>query len=193
MKTIGIRKFTRFSATSIALALHLFASSSFAQETLEVSSAAFDHDTDIPIAFSAYGDNKSPDINWGSLPEGTKQVALILDDPVVAMPQPFVHWVAYNIPATATGLPEGLSTDAKVMGHAQLSGMINGVNGTRRTGYFGPRPPADGKVHNYNFTVYALDLDTILPQGLNKAALLKAMEGKVLASGTLTGNYQFTE
>tara|TARA_R110002167_G_scaffold365468_1_gene590303 strand:+ start:14131 stop:14715 length:585 start_codon:yes stop_codon:yes gene_type:complete len=193
MKTTGIRKLASYSATGVALALHLLAFSAYAQESIEVSSAAFDHDTDIPIEFSAYGDNKSPDISWGTLPEGTKQVALILDDPVVAMPQPFVHWVAYNIPATATGLPEGLSTDAKVMGHAQLSGMINGVNGTGRTGYFGPRPPADGKVHNYNFTVYALDLDTILPQALNKEALLKAMEGKVLASGTLTGNYQYFE
>ena len=78
MKTTGIRKLASYSATGVALALHLFAFSAYAQESIEVSSAAFDHDTDIPIAFSAYGDNKSPDINWGSLPEGTKQVALIL-------------------------------------------------------------------------------------------------------------------
>lgn len=193
MKNSSIRKLAISGATGIALVLNFLAFTISAQESVEVSSEAFDHDTDIPIEYSAYGDNKAPDINWGSLPAGTKQVALILEDPIVAMPQPFVHWIAYNIPASATGLPEGLATDAKVTGHAQLSGMLNGVNGTGRTGYFGPRPPADGKVHNYHFTVYALDLDTILPQGLNKSGLLKAMEGKILGSGTLTGNYQFFE
>tara|TARA_R100001377_G_scaffold74778_1_gene51111 strand:+ start:382 stop:966 length:585 start_codon:yes stop_codon:yes gene_type:complete len=193
MKTSSFRRLANYSAAGAALVLQLFAFTSSAQESITVSSTAFEHDTDIPIEFSAYGDNRSPDINWSSLPEGTKQVALILEDPIVAMPQPFVHWVAYNIPASATGLPAGLATDAKVIGHAQLSGMLNGVNGTTRTGYFGPRPPADGKVHNYHFTVYALDLPTILPQGLSKEGLLKAMEGKVLASGTLTGNYQHFE
>lgn len=174
----------------ITLGSALFTAS--AQETLKVSSSAFDHNANIPLKYSAYGDNTSPAISWADLPEGTKQVALILDDPIVAMPQPFVHWVAYNIPPNASGLPEGLSTDAKVT-LPQLNGMINGVNGTRRTGYFGPRPPVDGKMHNYNFTVYALDLDQILPQGLNKEGLLKAMDGKILATGTLTGNYQQTE
>ena len=193
MKNRSLRKLTITCAPGAALVLNFLAFTTSAQESLDVSSSAFDHNTDIPIGYSAYGDNKSPDINWSNLPEGTKQVALILEDPIVAMPQPFVHWVAYNIPASASGLPEGLSTDVKVTDHPQLSGMINGVNGTRRTGYFGPRPPADDKVHNYHFTVYALDLDLILPQGLNKEGLLKAMEGKILASGTLTGNYQYFE
>lgn len=193
MKIGNLGSFIFKSLLGISLGVNSFLFAASAQETLEVSSSAFAHNANIPLKYSAYGDNTSPAISWGDLPEGTKQVALILDDPIVAMPQPFVHWVAYNIPASASGLPEGLSTDAKVVDVPQLSGMINGVNGTRRTGYFGPRPPVDGKVHNYNFTVYALDLDQILPQGLNKEGLLKAMEGKILASGTLTGNYQQTE
>src|SRR5690606_18616326 len=103
----------------------------FAQEneTIEVTSSAFSHNTDIPLQYSAYGDNISPDLSWGNLPAGTQELALILDDPVVDMPQPFVHWVAYNIPATATGLPEAIPTDA-VVSVDGLEGMINGLNGT---------------------------------------------------------------
>jgi len=160
-------------------------------ESILVSSRAFEHNTDIPLRYSAYGEGISPDISWLNLPEGTRQLALILDDPVFGF-QPFVHWVAYNIPATATGLPEGLSPDA-IVTHPGLEGMINGANGTRRTGYFGPRPPADGKVHTYNFRIYALDYELNLPDGYNKQNLLQAMEGHILATGVLTGNYQFSE
>lgn len=109
------------------------------------------------------------------------------------MPQPFVHWVAYNIPVSASGLPSGLTTEAVVSGQASLAGMINGLNGTGRPGYFGPRPPVDGKVHNYHFTIYALGTALNLPEGLNKETLLEAMEGHVLGAATLTGNYQRLE
>lgn len=161
-------------------------------ETIVVSSTAFDHDTDIPWQYSAYGEGISPAISWSNLPQGTRQLALILDDPVVGTLQPFVHWIAYNIPATASGLPEGLSTDA-IVTHPGLEGMINGANGIRRSGYFGPRPPVDGKVHTYNFRIYALDHEFNLADGLNKASLLDAMGGHILATGLLTGNFQYTE
>ena len=161
-------------------------------ETILVSSQAFGHDTDMPLRYTAYGDNMSPDLSWRNLPEGTKQLALILDDPVVDTLQPFVHWIAYNIPASADGLPEGLSADA-IVTYPGLEGMINGANGIRRSGYFGPRPPDDGKVHTYNFRIYALDHEMNLADGLNKASLLQAMEGHILATGLLTGNYRYTE
>lgn len=161
-------------------------------ETIVVSSTAFDHDTDIPWQYSAYGEGISPAISWSNLPAGTRQLALVLDDPVVGTLQPFVHWIAYNIPATAAGLPEGLSPDA-IVTHPGLEGMINGANGIRRSGYFGPRPPVDGKVHTYNFRIYALDHEMNLADGLNKASLLERMEGHILATGLLTGNFQYTE
>jgi len=160
-------------------------------ETILLSSEAFAHNSDMPLRYSAYGENVSPDLTWRNLPAGTRQLALILDDPVFGLP-PFVHWVAYNVPATATGLPEGLSPDA-IVAHPGLEGMINGANGTRRTGYFGPRPPADGKVHTYNFRIYALDYELNLPDGYSKHSLLQAMEGHILATGLLTGNYEYKE
>ncbi|MEK7260133.1 MAG: YbhB/YbcL family Raf kinase inhibitor-like protein [Pseudomonadota bacterium] len=190
MKTIRTALGHLLGATLLLLSC-LPAWSAEIPETILVSSRAFEHNTDIPLRYSAYGDNIAPDISWLNLPEGTRQLALILDDPIVGF-QPFVHWVAYNIPATATGLPEGLSADA-IVTHPGLEGMINGANGTRRTGYFGPRPAADGKVHTYNFRIYALDHELNLADGLNKQSLLTAMEGHILATGLLTGNYQYTE
>ncbi len=161
-------------------------------DTVTVSSSVFDHHGTIPLEYTAYGDNKSIDLSWSNLPPGTVQLALICDDPIVPMPQPFVHWVAYNIPA-AVSLPEGLSRDAEVSGVAGLEGMINGVNGIRQTGYFGPRPPVDGKLHAYHFKMYALDADLELEAGLNKAQLMEAIEGHVLATGLLMGHYERKE
>src|SRR5690606_30786634 len=161
-------------------------------ETIQVTSNAFKHNSDMPLRYTAYGDNLSPDLFWSNLPEGTRQLALILDDPVVDTLQPFVHWIAYNIPVSARGLPEGLSADA-IVTYPGLEGMINGANGIRRSGYFGPRPSDDGKVHTYNFRIYALDHEMNLADGFNKASLLRAMEGHALATGLLTGNYRFTE
>lgn len=185
-----IRKMTGFlAALSLGAALISTVQAADAPETITVSSPAFTHNNDIPLMYSAYGDNVSPELMWSNLPAGTVQLALIMDDPVVAMPQPFVHWVAYNIPATASGLPSALPTDPMVA-NADLKGMINGLNGTRRPGYFGPRPPADGKVHMYNFRIYALDSALNLAEGLNKEALLEAIAGHVLATGVIVGNYQ---
>ena len=78
-------------------------------------------------------------------------------------------------------------------GVAGLDGMINGINGIRQAGYFGPRPPIDGKLHAYHFRMYALDANLELATGLNKAQLLEAIEGHVLATGMLMGHYQRTE
>ena len=162
-------------------------------ETIVVTSSAFEHHGTIPLEFTAYGDNKSIDLSWSNLPEGTVQLALICDDPIVPRPQPFGHWVAYNIPATATGLPANLMKEAEVTGIAGLEGMINGMNGTRQTGYFGARPPVDGKLHAYHYRVYAINADLDLAAGLNKDELLAAIEGHVLATGMLMGHYQREE
>ena len=167
-----------------------------APETISVTSSAFDHHGMVPEANSAYGDNVSIDLSWADLPEGTQQLALICDDPIVVeigmMEQPFVHWVMYNIPASASGLPAGLPSDATLEMDG-LEGAINGLNGLRRPGYFGPRPPANGQLHAYHFRVYALDDALNLEPGLGKAELLDAMEGHVLATGMLMGHYERKE
>ena len=187
------------SATSAITAM-LFSFSIYAQdipETIMVTSSVFEHHGMVPLANSAYGDNTSIDLSWSDLPAGTVQLALVCDDPVVVelgmMPTPFVHWVAYNIPASASGLPAGLPTDAEVSGVAGLDGMVNGANGRSRTGYFGPRPPANGQLHAYHFRVYAIDADLELEPGLNRDQLLEAIDGHVLATGMLMGHYEHQE
>jgi Raf kinase inhibitor-like YbhB/YbcL family protein len=160
------------------------------EDTITVSSSAFEHHGMVPLAYSAYGDNTVPQISWSNLPEGTEQLALVMDDPIAPTPQPFVHWVAYNIPADAGELPEGLGKTAQVTDVPALAGMINGVNGARMTGYFGPRPPVDGKLHAYHFRIYALDTALDLEEGLNKAQLLEAIDGHILATGMLMGHYE---
>ena len=186
---------TIFVATTLLLSLQVFAQE--IPETITVTSSVFDHHGTVPLEYSAYGDNTSIDLAWSNLPAGTVQLALICDDPIVVeigmMPTPFVHWVAYNIPASASGLPAGLTSDAEVMGVAGLDGMINGLNGTRRPGYFGPRPPANGQLHAYHFRVYAVDADLDLAAGLNKDELLAAIDGHVLATGMLMGHYENKE
>lgn len=186
--------------TAVALALSLtfslasgLALAAEMEDTITVSSTAFEHHGTVPLQFSAYGENISPQLSWSGLPEGTVQLALVMDDPVAPTPQPFVHWVAYNIPADASGLPQALSKDTQVAGVAELAGMINGLNGIRQTGYFGPRPPVDGKLHAYHFRIYALDSALNLPEGLNKDTLLEAIDGHVLGTGMLMGHYQQTE
>ena len=167
-----------------------------APETISVTSSAFDHHGMVPESNSAYGENVSIDLTWADLPEGTQQLALICDDPKVVeigmMEQPFVHWVMYNIPASASGLPAGLPSDATLEMEG-LEGAVNGLNGLQRPGYFGPRPPANGQLHAYHFRVYALDDALNLEPGLGKAELLDAMNGHVLATGMLMGHYERKE
>ncbi|MGM0634118.1 MAG: YbhB/YbcL family Raf kinase inhibitor-like protein [Pseudomonadota bacterium] len=164
-----------------------------APEPIEVTSSAFTNHANVPLEYTAYGDNISPQIVWGDLPEGTEQLALVMDDPIAPTPEPFVHWVVYNIPPTATELPEGMSREERITEPASLAGTINGVNGTGRAGYFGPRPPADGELHAYHFWVYALDTELDLEPGLGKRELLDTIEDHIIGAGMLMGHYERTE
>ncbi|MEX2583563.1 MAG: YbhB/YbcL family Raf kinase inhibitor-like protein [Gemmatimonadota bacterium] len=160
--------------------------------TLMLTTPAFAAGEAIPLRFSAYGENVSPELNWSNLPAGTRSLALILDDPDAPTPEPFVHWVVYNIPASATGLPEGLPTDARLATPADVAGAIQGPTGLGRPGYFGPRPPA-GPVHNYNFRLYALRSEPNLPEGLGPDDLRDAISDDILGQATLVGTYQATQ
>lgn len=157
---------------------------------LTLTSTAFQEGTPIPLRNSAYGDNVSPAFSWSNVPAGTRSFALVLDDPDAGT-SPFVHWVIYNIPGSARGLPEGLPTDAALTAPAQVAGARQGVTGLRRTGYFGPRPPA-GPVHRYNFRLYALSSEPNLPEGLTRDTLMEAIADDILGQTTLMGTYQQT-
>jgi Raf kinase inhibitor-like YbhB/YbcL family protein len=103
--------------------------------------------------------------------------------------QTFVHWVVYKIPGTAKGLPAELPMDPVLTAPADIAGSIQGLSGFKRTGYRGPAPPP-GKPHHYTWTVYALDAELPLEQGLNRNQLMEAMKGHIIGQGSLVAIYE---
>ena len=154
--------------------------------SLSITSIAFAAKAAIPALYTCEGSDISPPLTWSGAPSGTKSFALIVDDPDAPDPaapkMTWVHWVLYDIPSTATGLPEA------VQRAALPPGTREGVNDWKRTGYGGPCPPI-GR-HRYFHKLYALDV--VLPdlKRPSKVALEKAMEGHILAQATLVGTYQ---
>ena len=183
----------RIRDVSHALVIALFSAASAAAQTpaaLTVTSPTLKANETIPKDHTADGKNLSPALAWTGAPAGTKQFALIMDDPDAQFGGGnFVHWVVYKIPAAAKGLPAELPMDATLTAPAELAGTIQGLSGFRRAGYRGPAPPP-GKPHHYTFTVYALDAELTLAEGANKAELMKAMEGHIIGQGSLVSIYE---
>jgi Raf kinase inhibitor-like YbhB/YbcL family protein len=148
---------------------------------LNVTSTAFNDGGFIPKKYTCDSSNISPPLKWSGVPEKTKSIALICDDPDAPMGT-WVHWVVYDIPPELDSFPENVPPD-KIM----ETGASQGTNDFRKIGYGGPCPP--GGTHRYFFKVYALDNLLELSPGLTKGELLIAMEGHILAEGKLIGRY----
>ena len=179
-----------YAAAIVAVAA--VAASAQTPAAITVTSPTLKANEVVPIDHTADGKNVSPALSWSGAPAGTKQFALVYDDPDVAFgnpPQSFVHWVVYNIPATAKGLPGDLPMDAVLTAPADIAGTIQGLSGFKRTGYRGPAPPP-GKPHHYTWTVYALDAELKLDQGLNRNQLMEAMKGHIIGQGALVAIYE---
>jgi Raf kinase inhibitor-like YbhB/YbcL family protein len=161
-----------------------------APHKITVESPVLKEGQPIPKDYTADGKNVSPPITWSNLPPGTRELALICEDPSAPTPQPFVHWVVYKIPPTAKGLPEGMPIDDTTPMPAELKGTIQGVSGFRRPIWRGPAPPKPGRTHHYHFIVYALDAPLDLGPGANKAQLLEAMKGHIIGQGQLVATYE---
>jgi Raf kinase inhibitor-like YbhB/YbcL family protein len=151
-----------------------------------LQSSSFAHERGIPQKHTCEGPDISPALAWSGAPSKTRSFALIVDDPDAPDPRAptttWVHWLVYNIPATAAALPEG--TTSKNL----PEGAREGMNDWKRVGYGGPCPPT-GR-HRYFHKLYALD--TVLAD-LNvpsRVTLEKAMAGHVLAETQLMGTYQ---
>ena len=146
--------------------------------SISLTSSAFAEGDLIPARHARRGENVSPPLTWSGAPDGTVSFVLIVDDPD-APGGDWVHWLVYNLPAATTSLPEGVTT--------LPGGAAQGKNGWGAAQYDGPQPPSG--THRYVFKLYALDKMLDLGSGATKAALLKAMEGHVLARGQLIGKY----
>ena len=158
-------------------------------QKITVGSPTLVADQTMPRDYTPDGRNLSPPLTWSDLPAGTRQLAVICEDPDAGNPPPFVHWVIYNIPPTAKGLPEGIPIDPAAPMPAEIAGAIQGVSGFRRAIYRGPAPPP-GKPHHYHFVVYALDAALPLKPGLTRADLLAAINGHVIGQGEIVSIYE---
>lgn len=154
--------------------------------SLQLTSPSFENGAPIPMRHTCDGEDRSPPLAWSGLPQGTRSLALIVEDPDApdpAAPQRvWVHWMLYNLPLEIGGLPEGVTADDLP------AGAREGSNDWKRTGYGGPCPPI-GR-HRYFHRLYALD--TVLPDldRPDKARLLAAMKEHVLEQTELIGTYK---
>jgi hypothetical protein len=153
-----------------------------ANMTITITSSAFTDGGIIPREYTCDGSDISPPLAWSGVPECTKSLALICDDPD-APGGTWVHWVLFNIPPTANELPRNIPPDKTLNNAAK-----HGINDFRKYGYGGPCPP--GGTHRYYFKIYALDSELAKKPGLTKAELFKAMAGRILAEGKLMGTYK---
>ncbi len=143
---------------------------------LTVTSPAFENNQPIPQKYGAYYQDVNPPIQIMGIPEGTVSLALIVDDPD-APHGTFDHWVIWNISPSQSLIAEGSAPG------------VEGLNSMSEKGYTGPAPPP-GKPHHYHFKVYALDTKLNMSVNSAKRDLENAMQGHILARGSLIGLFQ---
>jgi len=156
--------------------------------SLSLTSTAFRPGEGIPAIYTCDGSNTSPPLSWSGVPAAARSLALIVEDPDApdpAAPQRiWAHWVLYNIPPDAGGLPEAVQQED--LPH----GARHGANDWKSKAYGGPCPPV-GR-HRYFHKLFALDL--VLPDlgAPSKAQLEQAMQGHIVEQAELIGMYQRT-
>ncbi len=156
-----------------------------AKKEIKVSSSSFTKDSTMPKKFTGDGEDLSPSISWDreGIPKKTRSIAVTCEDPDAPVGTWF-HWIVYNIPPEAKGLEENLAKKPVLK-----DGIKQGSNDFRKIGYNGPAPPR-GPIHHYNFKVFALKDKLSLKPGCDKKQFYRAIEGKILGQGKITGVYQ---
>jgi Raf kinase inhibitor-like YbhB/YbcL family protein len=153
---------------------------------LSVTSLTFNNNGALPQHTSEYSDGVAPQLSWTKIP-GAQSYALVMEDPDAKPITPFVHWVAWNIPADVVSLPEGLQEHIRL---TEPNGLMQGPTSRGSVGYFGPRPPVGDPPHHYHFQVFALDTTLRIPPHSDRDAVLAAMKGYVIAKGEIVGTFQ---
>lgn len=150
-----------------------------AQRTLEVSSPAFRDAGRLPESATIDGEGAPPAIRWSCVPARAQSLALVCEDPDAPLPRPFVHWLVWGFPATATRLDPW-----------ELDGLREGKNSTMRLGFAPAAPPAGHGLHHYHFQLFALDAPADVDEGAGRSAIVHAMRGHVVAWGETVGVYE---
>ncbi len=154
-----------------------------------IRSPAFQDGQALSSRFSAYHEGLSPPLAWDAVPKAVTYV-ILAEDPDSTPIKPFVHWVAWNIPASVTSLPEGVQVQPRL---TDPEGVLQGATSRGSVGYYGPRPPVGDPPHHYHFQVLALDRALDVRPGATRDEVLKAVKGHVLAKGVVVGTYQQTD
>jgi Raf kinase inhibitor-like YbhB/YbcL family protein len=137
----------------------------------------------LPDVYTCKGAGESPKVSWSGIPDGTKSLVLIVDDPD-APAGTFTHWLVYNIPPRSGELAQGQPNVKVLSDEAQ-----QGESSTGERGYKPPCPPPIGSTHRYIFHLYALDLYLPLPTA-DRAAIDQAMAGHILAKTEFTTTFR---
>jgi len=147
--------------------------------TLTITSPAFAPNTMIPEKYTCQGANINPPIHIEGIPEGTKSMVLILNDPDAPVNGGFDHWVMWNIDQTMPDIPEG------------YHGAMQGFNSSHKKGYIGPCPPQG--THHYHFKVYCLNSLINIPPDSYGEKVERTIKGRIIAQGELIGLYTKTK
>ena len=150
--------------------------------TLNLSSPSFDDSGDIPVDFTCDGNNTSPALRWTDVPDGTRSIAIVLDDPD-APGQIFRHWSVFNIPSGTRSLEASQSNTPELK-----DSIRQAKNDFGETGYSGPCPPED-QTHEYVFFIYALSEPIELDGNAAPLDVSAALRGKVIGTGSFSGMY----
>lgn len=146
---------------------------------MHISSKAFKNGEKIPKRYGYSGENINPPLDFYEIPENTKDLLLIVEDPdATAGPNPFTHWAVYNIQPDTAGIDEG----------ALPIGASEATNDFGRPGYDGPKPPSG--THRYFFKLFALDRKIEAEPSYKRADIYQAMEGHILDTAELIGTYK---
>ena len=154
---------------------------------MTLTTTAFADGAQIPVKYTQAGEQVSPALTWTNAPPSTASFVLHMHDPEVARNKTTddqVHWLVWNIPASATGLPEGVPVGPELKdGSKQIS-----ATGPQ---YRGPGAPASGPMHHYTFEIYALDIKLDMPPSGDafetRTAVMKAMQGHVIGKAVYMG------
>ena len=147
-----------------------------------VTSSAFQDNTHVPTSHTCNGENISPPLQFGEIPPRTRSLVLVVEDRD-ATPDPWVHWLVFNIPPTTTSVPAG---------HIPSGGTEGIANGGTH-GYEGPCSKYFSGIHHYYFQLFALDTLLDLPATADKKQVTAAMQDHIVGSATLIGLCQGTK
>ena len=182
IRTLAVLLAFTLLGASAAFAQGAPARGGFRLPPLLMQSTAFEDGGIVPQKYAGRS-GVQPDFTFSNAPDGTVAYAIILHDVDVAIgggTGDVLHWMAWNIPASANGIPEGKLPE----------GSVNGKNMTGQNAYMGPGAPAGPRYHHYIFELYALNAKLDIPDTASRDDLLAAMKGKTVAKAAYVGRYR---